>query len=85
MTLHVEHLKYDTKELICKTETDSDIQTCRHQRGGDTGGLHWQFCISRCELSYKERINNEVLRDSIGNYIQYSVINHMERNMKKNI
>ena len=83
VTPHVEHLKYDTKELICKTETDSDIQTCRCQRGGDTGDLHWQFRISRCELSHKEWINNEVLRDSIGNYIQYSVINQNGKEYEK--
>jgi len=83
VTPHVEHLKYDTKELICKTETDSDIQTCRCQRGGDMGDLHWQFRISRCELSHKEWINNEVLRDSIGNYIQYSVINQNGKEYEK--
>ena len=26
VTPHVENLKYDTKELICKTETDSDME-----------------------------------------------------------
>ena len=30
-------------------------------------------------------INNKVLLYSTGNYIQYCVINHMEKNKKKNM
>ena len=64
-------------------QTQTWRQTCRCQRGGDTGGLHWKFRISRCKLSYKEWINNEVLIDSIGNYIQYSVINQNGKEYEK--
>ena len=47
--------------------------------------MHWEFGISRCKLVCTEWINNKVLFYSTGNYIQYSVINHMEKNIKKNV
>ena len=50
-------------------------QTCDCQRGGG-GGKDWEFGISRCKLLHLEWINNKVLMNSTGNYIQYSVINH---------
>ena len=54
-------------------------QTCGCQRGG----LHRKFQISRCKLLYKEWINNKVLIYSIGNYIQYSVVNHKGKEYEK--
>ena len=67
-------------------------QTQRHReqtwlpRGKrDAGGMAWEFGISRCKLVYIEWINNKVLLYSTGNYIQYPVINHNEKNMKKNV
>ena len=50
-------------------------QTYGCQRGG-SGGMDWNFGISRCKLLYIERINNKDLWYSTGNYIQYPVINH---------
>ena len=47
------------------------------------GGMNWDLGISRCKLQYTEWINNKVLRDSTGNYIQYPGINHNEKNMQK--
>ena len=41
--------------------------------------------FSRCKLLYREWINNRVLLYSTGNYIQYPLINLMEKNIKKNI
>ena len=46
------------------------------------GRLDWEFGISRCKLLYIEWINNKILLYSTGNYIQYPVINHMEKNKK---
>ena len=57
-------------------------QTCGCQV---RGGLDWGFGISRCKLLYIEWINNKVLLYSTGNYIQYPVINHNGKNMKKNV
>ena len=37
--------------------------------------MEWEFGISRCKLSYIEWINNKILLQSTGNYIQYPVIN----------
>ena len=47
------------------------------------GGMDWDLGISRCKLQYIEWINNKVLWDSTGNYIQYPGINHNEKNMQK--
>ena len=71
------NLKYDTNEPIYETETDSqrkDLWLPRVRRGG--GRMHWEFGVSRCKLFYIGCINNKVLLDSTGNYIQYPVINH---------
>ena len=43
------------------------------------------FGISRCKLLYVEWINNKVPLYSTENYIQYPVINHNGKNMKKDI
>ena len=52
---------------------------------GGGGGMEWEFGISRCKLLYIECINNKVLLYSTGNYIQYPIINHNGKNMKKNV
>ena len=51
---------------------------------GGGGGMDWEFGISRHKLLYIKWIN-KVLLYSTGNHIQYPVINHMEKNMKKNV
>ena len=64
------NLKYDTNELIYKTETDSQTQRTdvRLPRGkGRGGGMDWKFGVSRCKLLYREWINNKVLPYSTGN------------------
>ena len=53
--------------------------------GRGRGGKDWEFGISRCQLSYVGWINNRVLLDSPGNYIQYPAINHNEKNICINI
>ena len=40
------NLKYDTKELIYETETDSDIENRLLVAEGE-GGMDWDFRISR--------------------------------------
>ena len=52
-------------------------QTCVCQ-GGE---MDWKFGVSRCRLLHMEGINNKVLLYSIGNYIQYSEINHNGKNI----
>ena len=59
-------------------------QTCVCQ-GGGRGGKDYELGISRCRLVYIEWINNKVLLYSTGNCIQYLVINHNGKNMKKNV
>ena len=55
-------------------------QTCGCQ-GEAGGGKDWEFGINRCKLLYTEWINNKVLLQSTGNYIQYPVINHNKKRM----
>ena len=55
-------------------------QTCGCQgRGGGGEGMDCEFGISRCKLLHIEWINNKVLLYSTGNYIQYPVIKHNEK------
>ena len=80
------NLKYDTNELIYKTETDSQTQRTDlwlPRRRGDGGRMDWEFGISRCKLLYTEWINNKVLLYSTGNYIQYLIINHNRKEYEK--
>ena len=48
-------------------------------------GMNWDTEVSRCKLIYVGWINNKVLWHSTGNYIQYFMINHNGKEMKKNI
>ena len=41
--------------------------------------------VSRCKLLYIEWINNKVLLYSTGNYIQYPMINHSQKEYEKNV
>ena len=80
------NLKYNTNELIYKTETDSQTQRTDlwlprgRERGG---GMEWEFGINRCELVYIGWINDKVLLYSTGTYIQYPVINHNGKKHEK--
>ena len=38
--------------------------------------MDWKFAISRYKLLYVEQVNSKAPLNSIGNYIQYPVINH---------
>ena len=78
------NLKYDTNELICKTETDSQTERTKlWMPRGRRGGKDWEFGVSRCKLLYIGWINSKVLLQSTGNYIQYPVINHRGKEYKK--
>ena len=72
------NLKHDINELIHKTEIHSqtfrtDLWLPRWREGERAG---WEFGIGRCKLSYIGWVNNKVLLNSTGNYIQYPMINH---------
>ena len=76
------NLKYDTNELIYKTETDSETQRTDSwlPRGRGKGrGMDWEFGVGRCKLLHLEWINNKVLLYSTGNYVQSPEINHNEK------
>ena len=75
------NLRYDTNELNCETETDP--QTQRTDLWLPRVGLDWEFGTSGCKLVYIEWINNKDLPYSVGNYIQYPVINHNGKEHEK--
>ena len=50
-------------------------EPCGCQGEGSGRWMDWEFGVSRCKLVYIEWMNNKVYY-SIGNYIQYPVINH---------
>ena len=79
------NLKYDTNELMYKTETNSQTENRLVAAKGerDGGGMNWEFGISRCKLLYREWINNKALY-STGNYIQYPVIKHNRKEKERN-
>ena len=54
-------------------------QTCGCQGGGGGSGMEREFGVIRCKLLHTEWINNKVLLYSTGNYIQYPLINHNEK------
>ena len=69
-------LKYDTNELIYKTDSQTqrtDVRLPRRRVGEE--GMGWEVRVSRCMVLHTEWIN-KALRHSTGNYIQYAVIKH---------
>ena len=66
-----------TKQKQTHSHREKDLWLPK--RSGRGGVLDWEFGISRCKLLHIEWINNKLLLYSIGNYIQYSVINENEK------
>ena len=77
------NLKYDTTKPIYETETGPRTsQTDGCQEGG--GWMEWEAEVSRCKPLYVEWINNKVLLNITGNYIQYPMINNNGKEYFKN-
>ena len=78
MKSHIWNLKYDTNELIYKTEIDSHTDCgCNGEEGWR--GTNWKFGISRCKLLcilYIGGLNNTY---RTGNYVRYPVMNRNEK------
>ena len=55
---------------------------CLPRRAGLGGEMESEVRVSRWKLLYTEQINNKVLLWSTWNYSQYTVINHMEKDIK---
>ena len=64
------------------TDTENRLVVANGEKGVG-GGIDWEFGISRCKLLYIEWINKKVLLYSMGNYIQYPVINHKRKEYEK--
>ena len=77
-----EDLKYDHKWTSRQKQIHRHReQTCSCLRKEDGGGKEWEFGVNRCKRLYMEWINNKALPNSTGNYIQYSLISHIEKNV----
>ena len=85
--------KYHMTPLMCGISTMTQMnlpmkqtQTHRHRdqtcgcQGGKSGWMDWEFGISRLNIGW---INNKALLYSTGSYVQYPVINHNEKEYKK--
>ena len=72
------NLKYDTNELIYKTEIDQQTENRLVVAKGEWegSGMDWEFGVSRCKLLHLEKISNKVLLYSTGKCLG---INHCGR------
>ena len=78
------NLKYNTKQLVYETETDS--QTYRRDLWLPSEGNGWIGSLRfECKLLYIGWIDNKVLLYGVGNYVHHHYYSTMEKNMKKNI
>ena len=80
------NLKYYTNELMYEIETLTDIENrlVVAEGQGKLGKDGLGVWVQQTQIIYRERIKKGLLY-STGNYIQYPVINHNGKNMKKNI
>ena len=73
------NLKYDTGKPVYRNRNrplDIEKRLVAAKGQGAEGGTDREFGISRCKLVYTESIKSKVLLYSMGNCIQYHVINH---------
>ena len=70
-------LNYETNEPIYEAETESQTERTDVIPGArGRGGTDWEFGISKGKSVYIKWIDNKILLQSTGDYIQYLVINH---------
>ena len=62
---------------------ENRMRELKLESGGGRRGKDWERGVRRCELSYREWINNKVPLRSTGNYIQYPVIKQNEKEYKE--
>ena len=79
-------LKYDTDVLIYKTKADTPMERTllrlpSWRRSG--AAMKGEFGVSRCRLAHIEWISYMVLLYSARSYIQKPVINHSEKDDKR--
>ena len=74
-TTYICNIKYETNELNLQNRSRvTDIENRLVVAEVEEGAVDWEFGNSR--QLHIEWINKKVLLYSIGNYIQYPVINH---------
>ena len=80
-------IKHDINELICKRETDSQMQRTNLglPRGRKRGeGVCWESGTSRCKLYIeRERMNKQGPTVCTGSYIQYPMLNYSGKENEK--
>ena len=75
-TTYMWNLKYDTNELIYKTEIDSQTQKTNLWSPKGKGGEREIRSMGLTFILYIKQINNKDLLCSTGNYIQYRIITY---------
>ena len=68
---------------VCLRNRLTDIEKKKKKPYGYQRRKGWEFGISRNMPLYIKYISNKVLLYSIGNYIQYPVINHSRKEYEK--
>ena len=67
---YIRNLIYGTNEPFHRKENHGlGEQTCGCQGGGGGSGVYWELGVNRCKLLPLERISNEILLCSTGNYV----------------
>ena len=73
------NLKYDANETLKQKPTHVTESRLVTNRKGIGGGIEWDVRGSKSRLLYIAWINNKILLYSTGNYIQYPMKNHNEK------
>ena len=78
-------LRYDTNELIYKTEVESQMSKTNLWLPGDweREGINWEIGIDIYTLLYIKQITNKNLLYSTGDSTQYSIMAYMGKESKK--
>ena len=83
--LHVESKTWHNWSYLQNRKRLTDIENRLVVATGEGGGrgMNWEFEVGRCKLLHVEWINNKVLLNSTGNYIQSPGTNHNGKEYKK--
>ena len=77
------NLKYSTNEPIYRNRLTDTERLVVAKGEGCGGGMDWEVGISRCKLLHLGWISHKVLLYSMGNYIQYPMMNYNGKEYEK--
>ena len=81
--LYVESVIQGTRSYLWNRKKRTDMETSLAVASGEGvgAGVEWKVGVSRCKLLETGWINNKILLQSTGNYIQYPMTNHNVKNI----